>query len=272
METSAFSSLMPNSSEISFPPVRIAISASISFFLSPNPGAFSAKMEKEPRNLFTTNVASASPSTSSAMMINSFLPVPASFSKSGSTSFMVDIFLSVIKIDASVYSASMRSALVIMYGETYPLSKRIPSTTSDSMPNDCDSSTVTTPSFPTFPIALAIMVPISSDSADIVATCFISSDFLISLALARSASTTAFAAASMPSRMPIAFTPLLVCLSPSSMIAWVSTTAVVVPSPAISLVLFATSFTISAPIFSNLSGSVISLAIDTPSLVMTGAP
>src|SRR5262249_39129442 len=47
---------------------------------------------------------------------------------------------------------------------------------------------------------------------------------------------------------------------------------VVVPSPATSLVLLATSRTIWAPMFSNLSASSISLATATPSLVMRGAP
>src|SRR5262249_16194276 len=48
--------------------------------------------------------------------------------------------------------------------------------------------------------------------------------------------------------------------------------AVVVPSPAWSEVLEATSRTICAPMFSNLSSSSISLAAVTPSLVMRGAP
>jgi hypothetical protein len=48
--------------------------------------------------------------------------------------------------------------------------------------------------------------------------------------------------------------------------------AVVVPSPASSLVLLATSRTICAPMFSNLSPSSISLATVTPSFVMRGAP
>src|SRR5450432_1765044 len=51
-----------------------------------------------------------------------------------------------------------------------------------------------------------------------------------------------------------------------------STVAVVVPSPASSEVLEATSLTICAPMFSNLSLSSISLATETPSLVMVGAP
>ncbi len=54
--------------------------------------------------------------------------------------------------------------------------------------------------------------------------------------------------------------------------AWASTVAVVVPSPATSDVLDATSFTICAPMFSKRSSSSISLATVTPSLVMVGAP
>ncbi len=54
--------------------------------------------------------------------------------------------------------------------------------------------------------------------------------------------------------------------------AWASTVAVVVPSPATSEVLEATSLTICAPMFSNLSSSSISLATVTPSLVTVGEP
>src|SRR5689334_316910 len=54
--------------------------------------------------------------------------------------------------------------------------------------------------------------------------------------------------------------------------AWASTVAVVVPSPALSEVLEATSLTICAPMFSNLFSSSISLATVTPSLVTVGAP
>ncbi len=51
-----------------------------------------------------------------------------------------------------------------------------------------------------------------------------------------------------------------------------STVAVVVPSPATSSVFLATSLTSSAPIFSKGSSRSISLAMETPSLVMVGAP
>jgi hypothetical protein len=51
-----------------------------------------------------------------------------------------------------------------------------------------------------------------------------------------------------------------------------STVAVVVPSPALSLVFDATSRTIWAPMFSSLEWSSISLATVTPSFVTTGEP
>ena len=61
-----FSSLMPRSSVIALPPVRIAMSSSIALRRSPKPGALTAATFSVPRSLLTTSVASASPSTSSA--------------------------------------------------------------------------------------------------------------------------------------------------------------------------------------------------------------
>ena len=98
MVKSAFSSFLPSSSEITSPPVTAAMSASISFLLSPNPGALIAKALNVPRILLTTNVARASPSTSSAIMTSSFLPLLATFSKTGRMSFNEEIFWSVIKM------------------------------------------------------------------------------------------------------------------------------------------------------------------------------
>src|SRR5262249_36532092 len=66
--------------------------------------------------------------------------------------------------------------------------------------------------------------------------------------------------------------PATTILSPSVKMARARTVAVVVPSPATSEVLLATSFTICAPMFSNLSSSSISLATVTPSFVTFGAP
>src|SRR3984885_12508550 len=79
-------------------------------------------------------------------------------------------------------------------------------------------------------------------------------------------------ARSTPRLRSIGFMPAATSLAPSRTIAWASTVAVVVPSPALSLVFEATSRTIWAPMFSNLSSSSISLATVTPSLVMRGAP
>ena len=63
-----FSSFIPSSSLITWPPVSMARSSSIDFLLSPKPGALTAATFNPPRSLLTTNVASASPSTSSAII------------------------------------------------------------------------------------------------------------------------------------------------------------------------------------------------------------
>ena len=71
--------------------------------------------------------------------------------------------------------------LVTKYGERYPLSNSIPSTTLTLVCVPLASSTVITPSFPTFAIASAIIFPISlSLLAEIVATCSIS-ELLLSI-------------------------------------------------------------------------------------------
>ena len=85
-------------------------------------------------------------------------------------------------------------------------------------------------------------------------------------------STTWATALSMPRFRSIGFMPAATAFMPSRTIAWASTHAVVVPSPATSLVFWAASRTICAPMFSNLSSSSISLATVTPSLVVRGAP
>jgi hypothetical protein len=87
-----------------------------------------------------------------------------------------------------------------------------------------------------------------------------------------SSSTATVTALSMPRLMSIGFMPAATYFMPSATIDWASTVAVVVPSPATSEVLEATSFTSWAPMFSNLSLSSISFATDTPSLVTVGAP
>ena len=79
-------------------------------------------------------------------------------------------------------------------------------------------------------------------------------------------------ALSIPLFKSIGFAPAATFFNPSFTIACAKTVAVVVPSPAKSFVLEATSLTICAPIFSRGSFNSISLATVTPSLVTVGPP
>src|SRR5208283_1842208 len=149
----------------------------------------------------------------------------------------------------------------------------MPSTTSSSVSMPLASSTVMTPSLPTFCMASAIIRPISaSPLALMVPTCAVSASVVIFRVRLASSSTRATTALSTPRFRSIGAIPAATARPPSRRIAWASTIAVVVPSPATSLVLDATSRTICAPMFSNLSASSISLATVTPSLVIRGAP
>ena len=149
----------------------------------------------------------------------------------------------------------------------------MPSTTSSSVSSDFASSTVITPSLPTFCIASAIISPTSrSPLAEIVPTWAISSLVEIFFERFLMSATTASTAMSTPRFRSIGFMPAATAFAPSRTIACARMVAVVVPSPAWSLVFEATSLTICAPMFSNLSASSISFATVTPSLVMRGAP
>src|SRR3984957_4632383 len=149
----------------------------------------------------------------------------------------------------------------------------MPSTTSSSVSSDLASSTVMTPSLPTFFMASARNLPISaSPLEEMVPTWAISSFEVTFLEFLTRSATTASTARSIPRFRSIGFMPAATDLAPSLMMAAASTVAVVVPSPAASAALEATSRTIWAPMFSNLSSSSISLATVTPSLVMRGAP
>src|SRR4029078_8426645 len=130
-----------------------------------------------------------------------------------------------------------------------------------------------TPSLPTFSIASAIFSPtMVSPLAAMLPTWPISFDPETGLERFLRWSTPLVTARSMPRFKSIGFMPAATDFMPSRTIAWARTVAVVVPSPAMSLVFEATSRTICAPMFSNLSWSSISLATVTPSLVMRGAP
>ncbi len=108
-----------------------------------------------------------------------------------------------------------------------------------------------TPSLPTFSMASAIKLPIVLSLFDaIVATWAISFLSLVALDMCFSSSTTASTACSIPRFRPIGFAPAVTFLSPARKMAWARIVAVVVPSPAMSEVLEATSFSIWAPMFS----------------------
>src|SRR5882762_9116121 len=149
----------------------------------------------------------------------------------------------------------------------------MPSTISSSVWRLLPSSTVITPSLPTLSMASEMILPISlSALAEIAPTWAISLLVVQALEIFFSSSTTATTDLSIPRFRSIGFMPEATNFIPSFTIDCARTVAVVVPSPATSDVLEATSFTICAPMFSNLSFSSISFATDTPSLVMVGAP
>ena len=149
----------------------------------------------------------------------------------------------------------------------------MPSTTSSSVSAVFASSTVITPSLPTFCIALAIISPMDVSPFDeIVPTWAISSDDFTFLERRSMSLTTSATARSTPRLRSIGFMPAATDFAPSRTIEAARTVAVVVPSPATLLDFEATSRTICAPMFSNLSASSISLATVTPSLVIRGAP
>src|ERR1044071_5809668 len=148
----------------------------------------------------------------------------------------------------------------------------MPSVYSFSRPRLCPSSTVMTPSLPTLSITSAMISPTSGSAAEMAATAAICSRVSTGRAVFLMDSTTASTACSMPRLMTIGLAPAVTTRRPSATSAWPRTTAVVVPSPATSSVLVATSFRSCAPMFSNGSSSSMSRAIVTPSLVIVGLP
>ena len=105
------SSFTPSSSEATRAPVSTATSSSMALRRSPKPGALTATQGSVPRTLFTTSVASASPSTSSATTSTG----RASFttcSRTGSRSFMALMRRSVRSTRQSSRTHSIRSASV----------------------------------------------------------------------------------------------------------------------------------------------------------------
>jgi hypothetical protein len=135
------------------------------------------------------------------------------------------------------------------------------------------SSTVITPSRPTFSMASARSSPmVASPLALMVPIWAISSRRWVAFDCSLRPSVTCATPASMPRLSSMGLCPAATRRAPSLYMDWASTVAVVVPSPATSEVLAATSFTICAPTLASLSESSISLATVTPSLVTVGEP
>ena len=135
-----------------------------------------------------------------------------------------------------------------------------------------DSSTVITPSLPTISMASEISLPMVSSPAEMEATCAMACLPLMGRLSSVRAETASAVAASMPRRSTMGLAPAARFFIPSRTMACASRVAVVVPSPATSLVLVATSLISCAPMFSKGSSNSTSLAMVTPSLVMRGAP
>ena len=131
---------------------------------------------------------------------------------------------------------------------------------------------VITPSAETFSMASAISWPITGSPAETVPTRAISLLPFTFWLLAAKASTALFTAFCIPRFTSMGLAPAATFFMPSVTRACARTVAVVVPSPAASLVRVATSRTSCAPMFSKASFSSISLAMVTPSLVMRGLP
>ncbi|KAH3659095.1 hypothetical protein OGATHE_006355 [Ogataea polymorpha] len=111
-----------------------------------------------------------------------------------------------------------------------------------------------------------------SPLAEIVATWAISAEVVISFLFFCRKSITASTAAWEPLLRSIGLHPAATFLTDSEKMALPRIVAEVVPSPALSLVLEATSCNSLAPKFSNLSSRLTLLATVTPSLVIFGAP
>ena len=152
------------------------------------------------------------------------------------------------------------------------MSNCTPSVTSSSVDMVLLSSTVMTPSLPTRSIASPISSPTVGSWAEMVATPAMAARSSTGVAASSSAACTASTAARMPRPSAIGLAPAATLRMPSWTSAWASTVAVVVPSPATSLVLVATLLASCAPRFSYGSSRSISRAMVTPSLVIVGAP
>ena len=143
---------------------------------------------------------------------------------------------------------------------------------SNSVSNDWDSSTVITPSEVTIPIASEIIEPISSSPPALTVATFWISEPLILMLLDFNFFKTKSSPVSIPFFSSIGLAPAAIFFRPSWTILWVKIVAVVVPSPALSLVFDATCSINFAPKLDIGFSRLISLATVDPSLMMSGEP
>ena len=148
----------------------------------------------------------------------------------------------------------------------------MPSTTSSVVVMPGPNWTSTMPSAPTRPSASATSRPSAGSVAAMVATASSWAWPESGLAERRSASAITPAARSMPATRSTGLVSESSTFSPSWISALARTVAVVVPSPATSLVCLETSRTTWAPMFSNRHGNSTSSAMLTPSRETIGVP
>jgi hypothetical protein len=151
----ALSRRRPTSSEMTWPPVRTAMSRSISLRRSPKPGALTPRTLRVPRSLLTTRVASASPSTSSAMITSG--PAGAGHLLEHRQDVLDRGDLLVGDEDERILELGLHPLRVghEVGGEVAAVDLH-PSVYSVSNSRPLDSSTVMTPSLPTFSITSAM--------------------------------------------------------------------------------------------------------------------
>jgi len=160
-----------------------------------------------PRSLLTTSVASASPSTSSAMISSGRLAFET-FSSSGTSLPTLEILSSCTNTSGLASLHSIDSTSVTKCGERYPRSNCMPSTTSVVVSMPLPSSTVITPSRPTWRMAPASVLPTSGSLLALMAAMFrMSSSSLTGVAALPISSVTARTALRMPRASAIASAP-----------------------------------------------------------------
>ena len=269
-----FSSFRPTSSETTWPPVRIAMSWSIALRRSPKPGALIATDLNVPRILLTTSVARASPSTSSAMMASG-LPPCMTFSSTGSRSLTAAIFgrdeqeVGVVEdgLHALGVGDEVRGDVALVEAHALDEVELHPEGLALLDGDD--------------PVVADLLERLGDHRADLLVGRGDRGD-VGDLRPGRSrpsgrpdlieSTAVLDRRPRCPSSGPSGWRRPRRCAGPRGPCAQASTVAVVVPSPATSSVFLATSLTSSAPIFSYGSSRSISLAMETPSLVIVGAP